>query len=454
MHAYTGSCSAGAPWLAGLCGGAASVGGGRAMVGALASTVLAALFLFATRVAATTPFPAPQPPFGPFAPPFPSTWSLAGSTVIQAGRKDNWMNASAAAKYGILSIDWANYRRGWDPKTHALPANDGCMATQAQQIKAQGTTTKVYVYRNVQQALAIESSCYAVMKDERYAGLFLRCKDGSIYHRGASAKTGACRGPLNGSDPWAIFFWDFRNKSAQTYFLDKVVGGPNGIGEEYIDGVFLDDAGPGTRTAPMPEYRNQLLSAAAHIGMSDEEIVELSNATHEMLVNLRAVLYQKGKGVWLSSGDPSWFDDFDSHCTGNQTTCNWWSAPTAGETCTQFYASLCRQDLNGSGFTYNPNSHHHPWSLPEELGWHLAVGTFLLLRGELAWLMTSSWYDGRFMLWDPSLDLEVGEPTGTCAQKGSVFSRTWSLGRVKIDCKDLSVQLDFASNHTPRSRQA
>ena len=76
--------------------------------------------------------------------------------------------------------------------------------------------------------------------------------------------------------------------------------------------------------------------------------------------------------------------------------------------------------------------------MPDELSWRLAVATFLLLRPLQAWLVTSTWIDGPEILWDSSLELDVGEPVGNCTQRGSVFTRQWSRGTVRIDCANLS----------------
>eukprot|EP01051_Picozoa_sp_SAG22_P006284 SAG22_NODE_405_length_11004_cov_4.629986_3_plen_278_part_00 len=129
-------------------------------------------------------------PYGTFAPPFPTTWSLVNSTVIgNAGNQNGWLSANAS-KYAILTIDWANNKHCWLTQNASQSQNAECMVEQARRIKASGTT-KVYVYRNTQQALAIESSSRAVMYDPQYAGFFIRCADGSIYHRATNAN-GAC----------------------------------------------------------------------------------------------------------------------------------------------------------------------------------------------------------------------------------------------------------------------
>jgi len=211
---------------------------------------------------------------------------------------------------------------------------------------------------------------------------------------------------------------------------------------EYVDGAFFDDAGPGTQQDPMVEYQNQLRAISAHAGLSDADVIDVANATHSMMVELRASMHKQGKGAWLASGDPSWFTGFDDHVQGDTATKNWWAAPTAGDTCRSFYTSLCgQQRLQGPvAFSYHPGFRHGgSWELSEEQSWRLAVGTFLLLRPLQAWFVTSTWIDGPEILWDSSLELDVGEPVGNCTRRGrSVFRREWSRGSVQIDCANLS----------------
>ena len=117
------------------------------------------------------------------------------------------------------------------------------------------------------------------MYDSRFAGFFLRCSDGRIWHRRRDSKGGSC-GPGTPADPKGdIFFWNFSNASAATYFVEQVVLGWRGAGNSAIDGVFLDDPGPGTAAHAMDEYRATLSAAVIGIGIGAAHLATLAHAT-------------------------------------------------------------------------------------------------------------------------------------------------------------------------------
>ena len=284
------------------------------------------------------------------------------------------------------------------------------------------------------------------MYDPRYAGFFIRC--GSIYHRATKRTTapaaGRPRPALHHGQPAPLqrherrwVFWDFRNAPRRRYSV-CVVGGPTGTGSKYVDGVFFDDAGLHAAADAQAEQR----AIAAHAGLSDADLMDVANATHRYGRAARVDVQGKVRGCLPRRVVVQWLDD---HVQGDIATKNWWSAPTAGDTCRSFYTSLCGKWLQGPvAFTWNPGRRHGGWDLPDELSWRLAVGTFLLLRPLQAWFVTSTWIDGPEILWDSSLELDVGEPVGNCTQRGSVFTREWSRGSVHIDCGNLSsTVLDF-----------
>ena len=70
------------------------------------------------------------------------------------------------------------------------------------------------------------------------------------------------------------------------------------------------------------------------------------------------------------------------------------------------------------------------------------IAAFLVVRPALAFLGTSySLNDGN---WNPLFALDVGVPKGGCEEGPlRVFSRVWSKGVAKLDCRDYSATLDF-----------
>jgi hypothetical protein len=191
-------------------------------------------------------FSAPQPPYPPLASPFEPTWELARSTIIHTGNGSGFTDGTAASKYGIASFDWGNNKQSWCQPNCSATFNEASLVEQARQVKAASNQTKVYVYRAANIAQPWQESQRAVMHDPAFAGFFLRCADGSIWHRGASAKSGSCGG-VNLTESGKLcdysgahtFLWNYSNKSAAEYFINTVCMGPLGTGNELVDGIYM-----------------------------------------------------------------------------------------------------------------------------------------------------------------------------------------------------------------------
>ena len=139
------------------------------------------------------------------------------------------------------------------------------------------------MYRQGMIALQWMQSARAVMYDPEYAGFFLRDKAGVIH-----VETGPCGDGM---------VWNLTNASAVKYYQDVYIGGPRGTGSPLIDGIFLDDPGPGTLQHPMAEYQKYIQKVAAKIGMSADESQALSIATYKAITELRHQIAAQGKMV-------------------------------------------------------------------------------------------------------------------------------------------------------------
>jgi len=192
------------------------------------------------------PFSAPQPAYPPLAPPFAPTWDLARSTIIHTGNASGFTDAAAAGKYGIASFDWGNNKNSWCQQNCSATFNEGSLVEQATRVKAASNRTKVLVYRAANIVQPWQESQRAVMYNPNFAGFFLRCADGSVWHRGDSAKTGSCGG-VNLTESGKLcdysgshtFFWNFTNASAAEYFINTVCMGPLGTGNDSVDGIYM-----------------------------------------------------------------------------------------------------------------------------------------------------------------------------------------------------------------------
>ena len=265
------------------------------------------------------------------------------------------------------------------------------------------------------------------MYDPAYAGFFLRDVAGVIVNS-----------PVHEGDQ---FLWNYSNASAAKYRTDISVGGPNAAGNPLIDGVFLDDPGPGTHQHPMQEYIENIQRAAHTAGMAPMELQALSNATFATIIEMRRKLTAQGKMMWMNGVDGA--DPFqltyDDNCTANYGQCGWWHNPKPGAGCSAFFRQRC------SNVSYGDIN----LGILRQGSWELSIATLLLLRQERGWIV-SDWWQGTSstvpLAWNDDLDRDVGTPTEKHCTEDSpdnmgVFTRQWSGGKVQVNCSDLSVAL-------------
>ena len=108
------------------------------------------------------------------------------------------------------------------------------------------------------------------------------------------------------------------------------------------------------------------------------------------------------------------------------------------------------------GFTYASSIHLHLDNLtlpsPEQ-----DIATFLLVRGEFAWLgygyqgcasvkrrfPGGTWRESGYV-WPELLDRDYGVPTGECHETSpgsEVFTREWSKASVTLSCRDFTADI-------------
>ena len=147
----------------------------------------------------------------------------------------------------------------------------------------------------------------------------------------------------------------------------------------------------------MLEYVSTINDAARAIGMSDDEIVDLADATHALLLRIRARLHSQGKLAWFSGmGAANPFVSLaGANCSSGMrgyNRCGWWNIdvhdpkPVAnGSACVAFLRERCGPK---SGFA--PPTLNVQLAAPFDDGaYRLSVAAFLLLRGKSAYFVTS-----------------------------------------------------------------
>ena len=394
-----------------------------------------------------------------------------------------FMDAAFSSLWGIVDFDWSNGKADW-ANQKPMDCQERLLA-QAQQVKARGTGTKVMVYRNLVKALPWYTDVREKVTDPAYAGWFLRFKDGA---GGTGYHAPPCTG--NGSDladprkcsdlyhdqdqtpehphgdgscadacdcgeglPCGEYLWDHRNASLRAWLVDQYVMSPSsGVGNENVDGIFLDD-GWSNRSEPSAPWwpKEGFCSADAHGGATEE----MANCTVDMGL---------GKGDVQAVYD-GWRRTIDAVRTAivgagayNYQMFASTKTPAADTaSCTAYLRAACKP--GGAASWQTSSALRYELTQPATSIASVArdVATFLLVRGPYAWI-GHGWVGCAAPAHAPAnetqyarpaaLDVDYGEPVdAACAEMGpagsGVFSRKWSKASVSVDCNTLEGVIDM-----------
>jgi len=333
-----------------------------------------------------------------------TTWQLSKSTICQPGNTADFLNATAAAKFGLVSLDWSIANKVWHPTGDCSNTTGAStLVEQCKQIKAVDPTTKCLVYRNTELALQWLEPQRAAMYDPKYADLFLQYQPGNpsgtpvgtIYNENAG-------GPGSGCNQ---FFWNYSNPAAIEYVLTQSEQGPFASDSEYVDGTFLDDV-----TGIPAEHGH----APANIGLTADQVTILQNATNQFAQIAIEALAAKGKYIWQAFGQQDGVG----------------GGPSAGN-CAAYMDKVC-----------SPGYQKFPWTLQWD-GKNTTLAAFLIGRGPVAYVGWG-WNGQPLPAWDPLFDISVGTPTGLCTQPSAgVYTRAWTEGTATLDCNTFTATLAF-----------
>lgn len=181
------------------------------------------------------PCPLPVSPWTP-------TWALNRSTICQPGNTAEFLNATQAARFGLISLDWSVANNVWRPA--GTPCNEttgaAVLVEQCRQILAVDPTTKCFVYRNTELALYWLEHQREVMVDPSKADWFLQYQPGNpknvtpgtIYNEDAGGPASGCH----------QYFFNYSNPAVFDWVLQESEEGPLGTGSPFVQGTFLDDS--------------------------------------------------------------------------------------------------------------------------------------------------------------------------------------------------------------------
>ena len=191
-----------------------------------------------------------------------------------------------------------------------------------------------------------------------------------------------------------------------------------------VDGTFTDDVG----------FGGEHNDVAKDLGLTAEEVQQLSNVTMETYRALLDALVKAGKYNWQSLGAMGDFagPGIVRNASSPHAT---WTFPLG---CIDFMRRYCPASAQGAPMLMGILD-------PEYTPLELSVAAFLVVRPPVAYL---GWGWEGFVnhdaKWDPIFRLDVGEPKGLCEEvRPGVFSREWTKGTASVDCNEWTWELRF-----------
>ena len=244
--------------------------------------------------------------------------------------------------------------------------------------------------------------------------------------------------------PCGEYLWDHRNQSLRTWLLNEfILGKKTGLGNENVDGFFLDDGwtNKSAKVPPWapPSYAQCSMSpvggateedyfCTADMGLSQQDVNEIRGNWSQTIAEVHATALKAGGFTWpqfVQNGLYS-LDLKDPR-----------------KTCATDMRQRCKPGNRWHGgalmYEFTRKLFHDPFPLPYILE---DVAMFLLVRGKFAWLgfswMGCNTAQVAKYLRPPALDEDYGEPTDELCKEtkanSGVFVREWSKASVRMDC--------------------
>ena len=320
-------------------------------------------------------------------PSWPPQWNLTLSTFTNVGNQPGYFLPSPDQPFGLIGLDWSTAKSIWqvDPNDATQDTCQATMVENCRQIKAISPATRCFVYKNMELGLEMLETDRAVMLNASTEHYFLQTTNNA----------GTYGEYVDG--PGLEYYWDAREADASAYFANAVA---YVLSSPYVDGTYLDDF----------QFPSEHPYAQAGTGLSQDQVNQVDFCQQILANVMLSELIANGKYIWQALGMPS--ANYDGP-----------SPQVTQSGCTSFMAARCTTAWQSTVYAQT-----HDFGNPTQ-----SVASFLIARGPYAFLGTG--WEGGAAPWDPIYLLQVGEPTGNCAQTSSgVFSRPWTYGTVTLDC--------------------
>lgn len=347
------------------------------------------------------------------------TWQLSMSTICQPGSTGGFLDATFAAKWGFISLDWSIANKIWNPdgssKSVDKASGAATLVEQCRQIKAVNNRTKCGVYRNTILALEWLEPHRAVMHSSLFADMFLKYQPsnpkgepaGTIYNEPAGW-------PCNGCEQ---YFWNYSNPDAVQFVLGVSLQGSLATGSPYVDATFMDDILDDP--SGFPEHSE----AVTNMGVTKDQLTQLVDAKNSFVSIAINSMASNGHYIWQAFAGAAG-DDV--------------GGGPSKSTCAAFMRRVCTPDWQNVPWTMQ-------WPSTDKVQ---ALAAFLIARGPYAYV-GHGWEGARlkrqlgaFPSWDQMWDRDYGVPTGLCEEASSgVFQRLWTSGPVSLDCNSWTAAL-------------
>jgi len=350
------------------------------------------------------------------------------------------------AKFPLVIVGGvANAAEGHYHCAHTMQAN----AVQAAQLKAKNPNLVVFVYIQSWVLMPYSDPEREVIQQATNStanhGYFLKNDDDSLVNK--SVVIMECDAPY--------LWWDMRNRSAQQFWLDRVLGVV--LQQQGIDGVFFDDALGGgcmnEMTLPSRYTKSdqlEMLDAWVELSKTAAERLNAKNMTalfswpdisfDDTPLPGRPLCAKDESYVLDKMGSEINFARFSQGITG-------FPGPAVTDLrpiCRNYIANTIREATQYQMPVIEWGRTATPAVQASTLNVSDSVAAFLVSRAPYAYLAASSgWMDNNWA-WHPEFEKDYGEPLGNGKEvQHGVFARNYSKCRVEMDCNTLKGKIEF-----------